>query len=82
MATKFSYLGQIDSSIVNDESFPNSSQENSTNSSDVNQDSPEFLEKGVQTDEEDWEQKIVEAILNALRLKHQKETLLSHLRTG
>ena len=55
MVTKFSYLGQIHSSIINDESFPNSS--------DVNLDSPQFLEQGVQTDEEEWEQKIVEAIL-------------------
>lgn len=29
--------------------------------------------KGTQTDEETWEQKIVEAILNALPLKHQQE---------
>ena len=72
MVTKFSYLGQIHSSIINDESFPNSSQENSTNSSDINLDSPQFLEQGVQTDEEEWEQKIVEAILNALPLKHQQ----------
>ena len=34
--------------------------------------SQEFREQGMQTDEEEWDQKIVDAILNALPLKHQQ----------
>lgn len=45
-----------------DGSFPNS----------IHEDLPNFVEKGVQTGTEKWDQKIVDAIINALPLKHQQ----------
>ena len=44
--------------------------DNSPNS--IQEDLPKFCEQGVQTDNEDWDQKIVDAIINALPLKHQQ----------
>ena len=52
--------------------FEEAESDDGDNSNSIQEDLPNFCEQGVQTNIEDWDQKIVDAIINALPLKHQQ----------